>query len=108
MGDMIFEPGDIAFHSGSWEPVTILGHAYIHDGSGGSISGYSVMMRGWSEPQTQDQRAFVTYQENVERMTDQFHSRLDDLHRIAMAVTTSKQALERLLDWGEKNQQVSG
>ncbi len=101
---MTFAIGDKAFHPGSWEPVTILGYGYIPDGVGDGTPGYEIMMEGWSGPQVQAESGFVTYQENVERMTEQFHSRLDELHRKAMEVTTSKDALARLLDWGEKNQ----
>ena len=100
---MSFKVGDMVFYPGSWEPVTILGHGHIPDGTGGSHPGYQVMMKGWSGPQVQGSN-FVTYQENVEQMTGQFHARLDELHRKALEVTTAKQALARLLDWGEKNQ----
>ena len=102
-----FEPGDRVFHPGSWEPVTILGYDYIHDGVGGSMEGYKITMRGWSEPQVQGKLGFLTYRQNVKYMENVLHSGLGDLHYFALRVTTDKQNLDRLLNWGEKNQGVA-
>ncbi len=102
---MSFELGDQVFHLGSWEPVTILGYAYIPDGVGNSTRAYEVMMEGWTGSQKQAERGLVSYEENVERMTEQLDARLAELHRKALEVTTSKQALERLLAWGAESRQ---
>jgi hypothetical protein len=98
-----FKPGDIVFHRGSWDPVTILGAVHIWDGIDGTYPGYQVTMGSWSAPQEQDAKSFVTYNENVEILTREVTRFTDDVVAAATRLEATRDRLAKLLAWGEKH-----
>lgn len=93
-----FDRGDVVFHKGSWDPVTILEREMVYDSiSGNGEPGYRVTMKGWfSGPQLQVQRQFVTYEENLQYMEIQLYDQREKVQREEGKVRVLEEDIERL------------